>query len=332
MPDSDPLPTDAGTLPLTPSAFLEALAARLDRVHGADAAPVLVRGVPVKTGAGKDYGGFVYAQIRDPRSTESLDARIPVQLAAGMQWNQEAVFVGLIHFKSRRGELRPELRVDDVREAGALHIPSKDELLQRWAAAVARPKRDVRAALLGEKPRVVVVSGVGSVAVDDVRAQLREAEADLDLQVVRVSMHRPEEVARAVRQAAGAQAVALTRGGGQTVHDLDDEEVIGAVAGSPVPVLVALGHATDDLVVARVADASFPTPTALGAWLRDTLQQKRLQERQAEEARLVTQSQELLAQLGRLHAAQGAAAWWRGLALVFAVLWMATIVWLLLGR
>jgi hypothetical protein len=40
------------------------------------------------------------------------------------------------------------------------------------------------------------------------------------------------------------QAVALTRGGGQDVHLLDEEEVIEAVAASPVPVLLALGHAT----------------------------------------------------------------------------------------
>ena len=159
---------------------------------------------------------------------------------------------------------------------------------------------------------------------------LREAESDIDLQVVRVSMHRPEEVARAIHQAAGAQAVALTRGGGQTVHDLDDEELIGAVANSPVPVLVALGHATDDLVVARVANGSFPTPTALGAWLRDTLQQKRLQARQAEEAKLVTQSQELLQQLGKIQQMQGAAAWWRALAVVLTVLWAGTVLWWLL--
>src|SRR5262245_21964165 len=332
MSDADPLPSGQGALPLTPSAFLEAVAARLDRVHGADAAPALVRGVPVKSGAGKDYGGFIYAQIRDPRSTESIDARIPTQLAAGMQWNQGAVFVGLIHFKSRRGELRPELRVDDVREAGALHLPSKDELLRRWAAAVARPKRDVRAALLGERPRVVLVSGMGSVAEDDVRAQLREAEADLDLQVVRVSMHRPGEVARAVRQAAGAQAVALTRGGGQTVHDLDDEELIGAVAGSPVPVLVALGHAKEDLVVDRVADAWVPLPAASVYRLRDALQRKRVQALQLEEARLLTESKELLQQLGKLQYAQGAAAWWRALAVVLALLWVGTVAWLLLGR
>jgi hypothetical protein len=43
------------------------------------------------------------------------------------------------------------------------------------------------------------------------RAQLREAEADLTLDVVRVSMHRPGEVAKAIQQTADVQAIALTR-------------------------------------------------------------------------------------------------------------------------
>jgi hypothetical protein len=38
---------------------------------------------------------------------------------------------------------------------------------------------------------VGIITGAGSGAVDDVRAQLREAEADLTLDVVRVPMSRP---------------------------------------------------------------------------------------------------------------------------------------------
>src|SRR5262245_64050905 len=152
---------------------------------------------------------------------------------------------------------------------------AKDELIERWSAAIARPKRDVREALAGERPRVVLLTGVGSVAADDVRSQLREAEADYDLDVVRVSMHEPREVARALAQAAaGAAAVAITRGGGQSVHDLDVDELVGAVASSAVPVLVALGHASDDLVLGRVADTSFPTPTALGTYRPDCTRSK----------------------------------------------------------
>ena len=51
-------PSPGLPLPLTPSAFLEAVAARLDRLHGADAYPVLLRGIPVRTGStSRAYGG-----------------------------------------------------------------------------------------------------------------------------------------------------------------------------------------------------------------------------------------------------------------------------------
>src|SRR5437763_13375789 len=79
-------PSPGLPLPLTPSAFLEAVAARLDRLHGADAYPVLLRGVPVRTGAtSRVYGGFVYAEVRDPRTTDGIAARVPEQLAATLE-------------------------------------------------------------------------------------------------------------------------------------------------------------------------------------------------------------------------------------------------------
>ncbi len=73
---------------------------------------------------------------------------------------------------------------------------------------------------------------------------MRELEADIRLEVVRVPITRPREVIKALHQPLDAQAVLITRGGGEGVQVLDDEELIGAVAGSPVP--VALGHATDE--------------------------------------------------------------------------------------
>lgn len=82
-------------------------------------------------------------------------------------------------------------------------LQAKSELLERWNDAAARPKRDVRAALQAERPRVVVITGVGSVAVDDIRSQVREAEGELDLQVVRVSMSRPAEVTPALLRSWG---------------------------------------------------------------------------------------------------------------------------------
>ncbi len=66
------------------------------------------------------------------------------------------------------------------------------------------------------------------------------------------------------------------------MNALDDEDLIRAVAASPVPVAVAAGHVTDDLVVGRVADAAFPTPTAFGGWLRGAVDAARRRAREAE--------------------------------------------------
>jgi hypothetical protein len=115
-------------VPLTPAAFLEAVAARLDRLHGADANPVLIRGIPMKSaGTGRVYGGFIYATLRDPRTGDTLTAKVPERLAAELEWGREAVFAGLVHFTVRRGELRPEFRIDSVAETGygRIHLPKE---------------------------------------------------------------------------------------------------------------------------------------------------------------------------------------------------------------
>jgi hypothetical protein len=73
------------------------MAARLDRLHGGDAAPVLLRAFPIKTsGTGREYNGFVYATLRDPRTFDTFDARIPVSLtwAASLACSARLVYLG----------------------------------------------------------------------------------------------------------------------------------------------------------------------------------------------------------------------------------------------
>ena len=68
--------TESCTIPLTPSAFLESVAAKLDRLHEGGSG-VLLRAIPIKpTGYQKVYGGFVYAAMKGPHTGEFIDARI----------------------------------------------------------------------------------------------------------------------------------------------------------------------------------------------------------------------------------------------------------------
>ena len=66
--------------------------------------------------------------------------------------------------------------------------------------------------------------------------------------------------------------------------------------------------------------------------MREMALAKRVQARHLEEARLLSESKELLAQLGKLQQAQGAAAWWRAVALTLAAMLVAVALWALLGR
>jgi len=144
------------------------------------------------------------------------------------------------------------------------------------------------------------VTGITSVAIDDIRSQVAGLEEFIDLIVIRIAMTQPTEVAAAIRNSIDANLLVLARGGGQDVASLDDEDVIDAVANSPIPVAVALGHATDRLILDTVADFSFPTPTAFGSWMRTTIEQRRAHLRQLEEAKSLGESRDLRTQLQQL--------------------------------
>jgi exonuclease VII large subunit len=101
--------------------------------------------------------------------------------------------------------------------------------------AIRRPNRKLVAAFLVDRPRLVVITGVTSVVIDDIRAQLGVAGEFVDMAVVRVPISEPAEVAAAVREATAANLVVIARGGGHEVAYMDDDELLDAVARSPVP-------------------------------------------------------------------------------------------------
>jgi hypothetical protein len=65
---------------------LESLANRVNGLHDGMAG-MLLRAVPVKAGGlATVYAAFVYAQLRDARTDDAIDARIPEGLAARLEW------------------------------------------------------------------------------------------------------------------------------------------------------------------------------------------------------------------------------------------------------
>ena len=66
----------------------------------------------------------------------------------------------------------------------------------------------------------------------------------------------------------GYDAIALLRGGGQNLSDLDDADLAETVVGMKTPVIYGSGHMSDSLFVRKVVDLDCPVPMGLGYYLK----------------------------------------------------------------
>lgn len=171
-----------------------------------------------------------------------------------------------------RGEL--QLVVDAMRPAGAgalyeqfLRLKARLESLGLFDAS--------RKRTLGACPRrIAVVTSPAAAAWHDVMVALARRVPHVEVVLVPTAVQGPEAPAQIVqafarlslahRQGQCLDAVVLCRGGG-SLEDLwafNDERVVHAVAGCPVPVVCGVGHETDLTLADLAADVRAPTPTA----------------------------------------------------------------------
>lgn len=151
-------------------------------------------------------------------------------------------------------------------------------------------------------PRVLgVVSSLGAAALQDVLTALARRAPHVRVVVYPCLVQgaeAPATILTALRIAADhrlADTLLLVRGGG-SLEDLwafNDERVVRAVAGSPIPVVCGVGHETDVTLSDLAADLRAPTPTA-AAELAAPVRQDLLDRLQAVQHRLARALQRTL--------------------------------------
>ena len=118
--------------------------------------------------------------------------------------------------------------------------------------------------------KIGIVTSLDGAAIRDIIKVLRRRYANAHL-VIRPARVQGEgaalDIARALKaiaRVAGVDVIIVGRGGG-SIEDLwafNEEVVARAIAGSPVPVISAVGHETDVTIADFVADLRAPTPSA----------------------------------------------------------------------
>ncbi|HBP87545.1 MAG TPA: hypothetical protein DD706_07605 [Nitrospiraceae bacterium] len=263
--------------------------------------PVMIRGIVLqKKFREQPRGPWQYFTIEEEGI--SLEAR--AQSTIDLPWNREVqlmVLLGIAGWMQNR--LVPQLEVLSVlREEGRRRI-SPDERLTKWQAAIRQPKRDVESVFASHNPLVLIVTSDIGEAWTDVTAPLTEYREFIRLQRAPVRVSDPQAVGQVLQHAWQKQPtpelIILTRGGGDAVVNLDNDELLQLVTQRPIPIVTAIGHTRDHLILDQVVDKSFATPRDCGLWLRDGLARARRRHQETIDAKERKAHQQLLVLTGQ---------------------------------
>lgn len=214
----------------------------------------------------------VFLTLKDPGSGACLPATMARRafdaLAPTLAEGERVQALGRLQLYEARGEL--SFRVTGVERVGAGDHAAALALLRRRLTdeglfAAERKRR------LPRFPRAVgLVTGVDAAARGDVVAAVTTRYPAVRLVVCETRVQGPTAPSAIVGALAalaaceGVDVVILARGGGsfEDLLPFSDERVVRAVAGSPVPIVSAVGHEQDEPLCDLAADVRAATPTA----------------------------------------------------------------------
>jgi exodeoxyribonuclease VII large subunit len=216
--------------------------------------------------------GHCYFALKDAQGTAALRCTMFRRAAALLDFTPEEG--DLVELRGRlavyepRGEL--QFVVEAMRRAGAGTLYERFLALKAQLGAEglfdAGRKRPITAHPRG----IAIVTSLAAAALHDVLSALQRRAPHVPLVVCASPVQGAEAPAALVAAIAaagrcgGIDTLLVCRGGG-SLEDLwafNDARVVRAIAASPVPVVVGVGHETDVTLADFAADLRAPTPTA----------------------------------------------------------------------
>lgn len=217
----------------------------------------------------------------------------------GLEDGIEVALYGRLESNGAYGPLRLVALGVDPRVALGAAVLARDALVAELEAsgAMAAQKALIMAAVPRRIGLVSATEGAGRADVIEVLGRSAHAFELIEARATMSGATAPAQVARALT-GLGAQRVEvilLARGGGarSDLTAFDSPALARAVAACRVPVLTAIGHATDRTVCDMVAHGTYPTPSAAAAAL--VARAEAHARRQQAEAVGVRQAEELAA-------------------------------------
>lgn len=224
------------------------------------------------------YTTFGQLVAHDP-STNGVEAKLPVVFRSGTVSPGRSLNGSLI---AATGQLTSHLTYGPLQfTAAAVELLDEQSQATRSLVSLRRTLQDTGRDRINKSiplsptaSRLVVLTPIGGGAGGaDFRNRLDERGHDWQLTMVGVAMGG-DKAAPSIANAIGehsdspCDAIVICRGGGapSDLVAFDSLEVASAIIECSVPVVVAVGHATDNHLADLVAHTSLPTPSAAADW------------------------------------------------------------------
>ena len=238
---------------------------------------VFVTGVYVRT-AKQAYNGWYYDTLKDQNSDQELSLMIPQGLRDELESGSLVTVGGTVYKKAgNRGNIQLGFKVSRVETLQQQAVSEEDmKRAELRARKTQKGFANVDAVLegilmRGERPKVALIFAAGSITMADFDAGKHAAEASMDFTEYRVSFSSAKDLCDLLSRVdtGGFDVLALVRGGGSGIEQLDDVAVIERVVSLQTPVICAVGHPEEKLFIKLVADKVAPVPHGLGTWFHE---------------------------------------------------------------
>lgn len=242
---------------------------------------VWLRGIYIQRPNQNSQWAAYYDELRDDHSNTSVTLRISRNDRAKLKPNSLVLIGGLIELNPfANGTIQITVNVTRYEIIKDQFVSEQD--LKRSEIRIAKSKRGFKNvdAVLEEKlfkderPKVALIFASTSITMQDFNAGVNAAAVKIDFTELRQSFGNGNALASflALQDNAGFDVIALIRGGGSGIEDLDNIEVLQAVASMQTPVICAIGHVGEELFMKTIADKVAPTPNGLGQYFSEKVE------------------------------------------------------------
>ncbi|MGD1860974.1 MAG: exodeoxyribonuclease VII large subunit [Leptolyngbyaceae cyanobacterium] len=219
-----------------------------------------------------DRNGHIFFTLQDPEATATIQAVVwrsqRQKLVALPTAGEQFFLLGQMRVYPARGQY--QLSTLQLLPAGAgLQALQRRQLYQRLAAEGLFDD-DLKRPLPAYPQQIAVVTSAQAAAWGDIQRTLQQRQPGLSVLLSPAIVQGPQApraIAAAIDRVARdrrAELMIVARGGGarEDLAAFDDEQVVRAIATSPIPIITGIGHERDETLADLVADVCAHTPTA----------------------------------------------------------------------